>query len=112
MGIKDPWDGSFCGTEMYLAPEVSDAYLHPNPSGGYSPAVDVWAAGVVLYILLTARVPFSEDMVWKLGQPLEGQDVRDRVLHSSQLKMGMSPDAHDLLERLLELDPADRSTAA
>jgi len=38
-----------CGTPAYMAPEQ---YLLPTRSRGYSHAVDLWAAGVVMYILL------------------------------------------------------------
>ena len=44
--------GRICGTPSCIAPEVIQG-------GPYSPAVDCWAAGVILYILLSGVVPFS-----------------------------------------------------
>ena len=43
----------------YVAPETQKVRLAGNaehPTGGYTPAVDVWAAGVMLYLLFTAQV--------------------------------------------------------
>lgn len=42
---------SHVGTSFYLAPEIVG-------KEGYGPAVDLWASGVVLYIMLCGRFPF------------------------------------------------------
>ena len=43
---------TFCGTPGYVAPENVLAH-------GYNNSVDWWGLGVLLYVLLTGRQPFS-----------------------------------------------------
>jgi serine/threonine protein kinase len=40
------------GTQDYMAPEMFE-------STGYSESVDIWAIGVIAYLLLTGRLPFD-----------------------------------------------------
>lgn len=52
---------TFCGTPGYVAPE--------NILGrGYNHSVDWWTLGVLMYVLLTARQPFSSP---KTHDPME-----------------------------------------
>lgn len=44
-----------CGSPLYMAPEL----LTVEQQGDYSPAVDVWSVGVVLFILLAGYSPFG-----------------------------------------------------
>src|SRR5262249_8266333 len=53
-GERLPQEGGLLGTPAYLAPEAVT-----SPDGGARPAADQYALGVVLYELLTGRVPFQ-----------------------------------------------------
>ncbi|GBF90110.1 cyclic nucleotide dependent kinase [Raphidocelis subcapitata] len=89
---------TFCGTPGYVAPE--------NVLGrGYNHSVDWWTLGVLMYVLLTARQPFSSP---KTHDPME---VMRRIVDERwpvKYPPYMSPAGKDLIMRLLERKPAKR----
>ncbi|CAJ1348888.1 unnamed protein product, partial [Effrenium voratum] len=104
---SEPWDGAVCGTLMFMAPEV----LGSTAATPHLAAMDVWAAGVILYVLLTGDSPAQEDEVRVLGRggpPAEA--VLEKALSASQLRSA-SAESLNLLKQLLVLDPSQRITA-
>lgn len=87
------------GTVLYIAPEVF--------RGRYTTQVDVWAFGVIAYVLLTGLVPF--DFEDGLPRAVSTQ-VLQAALADSQVR-ALKPLPLDFLEKLLVLDPKQRSTA-
>eukprot|EP00892_Ulva_mutabilis_P002402 jgi/Ulvmu1/12162/UM085_0026.1 len=45
-----------CGSPLYMAPEL----LMLDQKSAYSPAVDIWSVGVILFILLAGYSPFDD----------------------------------------------------
>ncbi|KAL2920598.1 Calcium-dependent protein kinase 17, partial [Bienertia sinuspersici] len=87
------------GSPFYIAPEVL--------SGGYTQAADVWSAGVILYILLSAMPPF-----WGKTKSKIFDAVRAADLHfPSEPWDRVSESAKELIKKMLCIDPLKRLTA-
>ncbi|CAI0411247.1 unnamed protein product, partial [Linum tenue] len=88
------------GTSYYVAPEVLSGWE-------YGEKVDVWSAGVVLYIMLAGRPPFYGEMA------VEIFDAVLRANHSfpPRVFLSVSPKAKDLLRRMLCKDVYRRFSA-
>ncbi|KAJ3281514.1 Serine/threonine-protein kinase brsk1 [Borealophlyctis nickersoniae] len=85
-----------CGSPHYASPEIIKGVKYDGPSA------DIWSCGVILYALLTGNLPFDDENIRRL---------------LSKVKSGMyfipdhvSPDAKDLIKRMLVVDPARRIT--
>lgn len=81
-----------CGTPGYVAPEIYRAGLH----GGYGNKVDVFSAGVILYVLLCGYEPFYGESDADLVAANKEAKVE---FPSSDWKQGMLQ--HVLREKLL-----------
>jgi len=91
-----------CGTPGYVAPEIL------RNKGYNSGAVDVWSAGVIMYILLCGFPPFYEEELPALFQQILG----GKYDFPSPWWDGISKPAKDLIKRMLDLEPKTRITAA
>lgn len=90
-----------CGTPGYVAPEVL-------ANKGYGDgAVDMWSAGVILYILLCGFPPFYEEEL----PALFDQILKGRYDFPSPWWDTISEEAKQLVKRMLTVDPKSRITA-
>lgn len=95
---KDQYVTAFAGSLSYMAPEVFGKK--------YSIECDLWSCGVIMYKLLTGKLPF------------EGQNEKDTMQKIESGKYDREPlkefssNDLDLIECLLEVNPKKRITAA
>ncbi|XP_074321272.1 calcium-dependent protein kinase 8-like [Silene latifolia] len=87
------------GSPYYMAPEV----LKRN----YGPEVDVWSAGVILYILLCGVPPFWAETEQGVAQAI----IRSVVDFKRDPWPKVSDNAKDLVKKMLDPDPKKRLTA-
>lgn len=87
------------GSPFYIAPEVL--------AGGYNQAADVWSAGVILYILLSAMPPFWGKTKSRIFDAVRVADLR----FPSDPWYRISESAKNLIKGMLCTDPFQRLTA-
>lgn len=85
---------TYCGSAAYVAPEV----LKSQP---YSPLKsDVWSCGIVLFVLLNNRLPFSDTDNKKLA--------KRQTERKYNFSRNLSTDAKELINHLLNPNPIQR----
>ncbi|KAG5417513.1 GIN4 [Candida metapsilosis] len=87
-----------CGSPHYAAPEIVSGLKY------HGAASDVWSCGVILFALLTGRLPFDDE------------NIRNLLLKVQAGSYEMPPndeisrEAQDLIKKMLEVDPVKRIT--
>ncbi|XP_028601098.1 calcium/calmodulin-dependent protein kinase type II subunit delta isoform X1 [Podarcis muralis] len=99
-GEQQAWFG-FAGTPGYLSPEV----LRKDP---YGKPVDMWACGVILYILLVGYPPFWDEDQHRLYQQIKAGAYD----FPSPEWDTVTPEAKDLINKMLTINPAKRINAS
>ncbi|KAK6925620.1 Protein kinase domain [Dillenia turbinata] len=87
------------GSPYYMAPDV----LKRN----YGPEIDVWSAGVILYILLCGVPPFWAETEQGVAQAI----IRSHIDFKRDPWPKVSDNAKDLVKKMLNPEPQQRLTA-
>ncbi|XP_023813939.1 calcium/calmodulin-dependent protein kinase type II subunit beta isoform X21 [Oryzias latipes] len=98
-GDQQAWFG-FAGTPGYLSPEVLRKEAYGKP-------VDIWACGVILYILLVGYPPFWDEDQHKLYQQIKAGAYD----FPSPEWDTVTPEAKNLINQMLTINPVKRITA-
>ena len=85
-----------CGSPHYASPEiVMGKPYHGGPS-------DIWSCGIILYALLSGHLPFNDNNIRHLLMKVQSGKY--------QMPPNLSPEARDLIERILVVNPEERIT--
>ncbi|OHT01316.1 CAMK family protein kinase [Tritrichomonas foetus] len=85
-----------CGTPNYVAPEIfcADGYV--------GPPADIWSAGVILFVMLAAALPFDAPTLPELAR----QIMNVQIMYPRNFPKG----AVDLMKHIIIADPSKRYT--
>jgi len=89
--------GEFVGTPGYLSPEVCLGKAVDQRS-------DIWALGIVLFEMLTGRMPFNDESPLRLMLDVVQADAPD----IRELNPDVDEEVSRILTKMLAKDPADR----
>jgi urea transport system substrate-binding protein len=95
--------GSVMGTPSYMAPEQASGKTEL-----LGPAVDIFSLGVMLYEMLTRRLPFDGKTEWETIQAVIGGEATPPC----QANPHCPPDLEAICLRCLRKDPAERYASA
>ncbi|GAB4850893.1 Phosphoenolpyruvate carboxylase kinase 4 [Ancistrocladus abbreviatus] len=94
------WMDGVVGTPYYVAPEVLEGRK-------YNEKVDIWSAGVVLYVMMAGFPPFHGDTVEEIFEKV----VRGNVRFPTVGFRDVAPEVKDLLRMMLCKDVSRRFSA-
>ena len=110
--ISDSKAARIVGTYDFFAPEIircqaGEMDLESSGRGGYGKKADVWALGVILFLMLTSKLPFAGsthiEVFRKIIAGLEG-------VPESTIARIHSESARDLIFKMLASEPGKRLT--
>ena len=118
-------DGSVCqgnpqlmstpiGTPKFMAPEIMNVFDPSTHASSYSgAAVDCWAAGIVVYVMVAAAFPWT--LATKMAMMEHGEQQPPSLEYSEhaagnwRMPAGFTPELTDFLHHACAIDPTQRS---
>ncbi|GCC18570.1 hypothetical protein chiPu_0017981 [Chiloscyllium punctatum] len=84
---------TFCGSMPYTAPEILQGQKYKGEHA------DIWSMGIILYAMVTGKLPFTEFQPSKLLE-----EIKCGILYNERL----STACQDLISKMLQWKPANR----
>jgi len=91
-----------CGTPTYVAPEIII-------NNGYGIEVDIWAAGIITYIMLCGYPPFRSNN--NDQEQLFDEILKNNLDYPTKHWEDVSPSAFQIIHLMLKSQPSERPTA-
>lgn len=89
----------FCGTPSYMAPEIVQKLEYRGE------AADIWALGVLLFVMITGYFPYRGSTDEQLYRKINSADYPKQDIMSNKK-------IFSLMSRIFTLDPEERITAS
>ena len=87
----------FCGTSSYMAPEIVSGKEYCGPP------TDIWAAGVLLFVMITGTFPFKAS---------SNKELYSKIQRGSYvMPPTLTNEVKELIKKIFEHDPCRRPTA-
>ena len=94
---NDLLEQTFCGSPLYMSPEILNKSNYNNKS-------DIWSFGVIIYELITGQFPFFG----KSFNELTNNINKKSFIISNEIKNNISPELNDLLVKIFNKDISSR----
>ncbi|KAG9046478.1 pkb-activating kinase-like protein [Tulasnella sp. UAMH 9824] len=97
---EQPRASSFVGSSLYVSPELLTRSIATK-------AADVWALGSIIYYMIAGDPPFKS-----MSEYLTFEKIKkcDYVFPPDDSEHAFDPEAKDLVQKIFNLDPAERIT--
>ncbi|KAL6847505.1 hypothetical protein ACP4OV_022531 [Aristida adscensionis] len=96
--VQENLAATICGSPLYMAPEIWQGEQYDAKS-------DLWSVGVILFQLVTGRLPFPGSNYNQLRRNIL---TSDELKFPPEIEADLHPDCIDLCRRLLRRDPKKR----